>query len=409
MDPNPLGSKAQAGTTLRLDARAQPLEFIAIGHATLDKTTDGFRAGGSALYAARTAHALGLSSALVTATGVDLPPSAFAGLGGLVALGRQSTRFDNLYQDGRRSQTVLARAEEIPASLIERLQREQPIAPDAVTLYCPVADELSERVPLAALSPHGLCGVSPQGFMRRWDETGAVQNVPWRVDDFRLRTVDIVAFSDEDLDGDETWARELPIPTITITRGADGADILYERRAAHVRALVVDEVDPTGAGDVYMATLLIAMRAGRPPIEAARLACCAASLAVEGPFLGKLADAHALEERYRRYRIEVLGETSPDAEAFDRLDFESFCDAVESWFYRLKGRQGQFTPRDFRLVRHWYDAGWDLPSIERGIDNAFRERSAGRSRDSEEVNTLGYCEPFIREIVEGPTPRQRRR
>src|SRR4030095_2249645 len=48
-------------------------EFVAIGHVTLDRFGEVTRPGGAALYAAVTAHRLGLSAAILTSHGDDFP------------------------------------------------------------------------------------------------------------------------------------------------------------------------------------------------------------------------------------------------------------------------------------------------------------------------------------------------
>src|SRR2546425_8396444 len=48
-------------------------EFVAIGHVTLDRFGDVVRPGGAALYAAVTAHRLGLSAGILTSHADDFP------------------------------------------------------------------------------------------------------------------------------------------------------------------------------------------------------------------------------------------------------------------------------------------------------------------------------------------------
>jgi len=48
-------------------------DFVAIGHVTLDRIGESTRPGGAALFAAVTAHRLGLSVGLLTSHGGDFP------------------------------------------------------------------------------------------------------------------------------------------------------------------------------------------------------------------------------------------------------------------------------------------------------------------------------------------------
>jgi hypothetical protein len=79
---------------------------------------------------------------------------------------------------------------------------------------------------------------------------------------------------------------------------------------------------------------------------------------------------------------------------------EAYCDAIESFFFRWKERPGELSPRDFRRVRGWYEAGVPLEAVFDGISEAFRAQRAGRAAGVEEVNSLGYCEGFVRRAVE---------
>ena len=54
-----------------------------------------------------------------------------------------------------------------------------------------------------------------------------------------------------------------------------------------------EEVDPTGAGDVFGLVLGIAMHRGVGPLDAARLAAEAAARVIEGPGMGHLPEFYA--------------------------------------------------------------------------------------------------------------------
>ena len=77
---------------------------------------------------------------------------------------------------------------------------------------------------------------------------------------------------------------------VALTRGAGGADLLVDGASLFVPAEPAEEVDPTGAGDVFGLVLALAMHHGAPAHEAARLAAIAAARLVEGPGIGRLAE-----------------------------------------------------------------------------------------------------------------------
>jgi sugar/nucleoside kinase (ribokinase family) len=80
-------------------------------------------------------------------------------------------------------------------------------------------------------------------------------------------------------------ARRVPASGWVVLRaGADGCWVAsHDTPARHVPARRAVPVDPTGAGDIHVATLVARLAAGEDPPEAARWANVAASLAVERP------------------------------------------------------------------------------------------------------------------------------
>ena len=71
------------------------------------------------------------------------------------------------------------------------------------------------------------------------------------------------------------------VPVVAVTEGELGVRIYADGRGYQVPAFPRPVVDPTGAGDVFAASLLAALREGMAPLEGAQFACCAASFAVE--------------------------------------------------------------------------------------------------------------------------------
>ena len=81
-------------------------------------------------------------------------------------------------------------------------------------------------------------------------------------------------------------------------------------------------------------------------------------------------------------------------------NLEAYCNEIESFFFRWKKRPGELSPRDFRRVTRWYEQGVPLEAVLDGISDAFCALQAGSSAGIEEVNSLGYCEGFVRRAVE---------
>jgi sugar/nucleoside kinase (ribokinase family) len=205
-----------------------------------------------------------------------------------------STTFENRYQEGRRVQRLLAVAPPLsPAHLPEGWSR------CTIALLGPVAQEVDPA--FARAFPEALLAISPQGWMRNWDGTGLVTQVPWEGEGV-IEGVKALFLSEEDLPQGEIprgWLRRIPI--IFITQGERGALLRWEGRWFHIPPYPAREVDPTGAGDVFAAAFLVRYRETGDPFASALFASCAASLSVEAPGLEGVPTRARVEERFRQF------------------------------------------------------------------------------------------------------------
>ena len=85
---------------------------------------------------------------------------------------------------------------------------------------------------------------------------------------------------------------------IVVTRGAEGCSVYTKDERINVPGCLVDEIDPTGAGDCFDAAFVSGLLGGMPLREAARLANACGALAVteKGPMAG--AKSRAAVERF---------------------------------------------------------------------------------------------------------------
>jgi sugar/nucleoside kinase (ribokinase family) len=279
------------------------IDFVAVGHLAVDYR-DGERVlGGSAAYACLTASRLGLATAMVTAVGEDF--DLFAPLAGIEIHYHQapgaSTSFRNSYQGHDRHQRLLGRARSLGEE--DLAFRRSRLAERAAVLYCPIARELDGR--LVALAPGGRCGVAPQGFFRQWDEEGKVSKTDWIGAAQALAEADFVSMSEDDPPRPRKLAQQLAVDSriVAVTEGDAGARLYLNGRCYQVPAFPRSELEPTGAGDVFAAAFLVALREDRAPLDAAEFACCAASFAVERVGVeGVPANREAVDERLTEYR-----------------------------------------------------------------------------------------------------------
>lgn len=253
-----------------------PVDYLAIGHVARDLTPDGARLGGSVAYAARTAQALGYAPGIVTACADDVDLHPLDGLALRRLPAPHSTTFENLYGPSGRTQFLRARATPLaPADVpLEWLR-----AP--VVHLAPLAGELDPDLSLAF--DGALLGLTPQGWLRGWDEAGRVHPRDWPEAPALLPRASAVVLSVEDVRGDwallERWAKLVQV--LAVTEGPRGCSVFVRGQGARqFTAPPQAEVDPTGAGDIFAAAFFIHLYETGDPWAAAVLANQLASVSV---------------------------------------------------------------------------------------------------------------------------------
>lgn len=250
---------------------------MAVGHVTLDRFGDVVRPGGAALYAAVTAHRLGLSAGILTSHGDDFPLGAVPPQIEVITVeAAQTTTFEHRDAGDGRSLRVTAGAQPLGLRDVPDDWRDAPIV-----LLAPVINEVDPLV-ATAFSDASLAAAA-QGWLRGLGRGGAVTSVAWTPPDFLLGRLQAMFLSVEDVSEQLAaaleWFQRLPVAVLTA--GAAGALLFVNGERYEVRPRPAREIDGTGAGDVFAAAFLVAYHRDGQPWEAAALAACAASLAVE--------------------------------------------------------------------------------------------------------------------------------
>lgn len=274
------------------------LDFLVVGHVTIDLLPDGSTTvGGTATYAALTAKGLGCKTGLITSAGPEFDfERVVPGVQVHCIPASRTTTFENIYDaKGARKQWIRGVAHPI---------RINDLSPDwatpSVVLFGPLVDEIALDV--IGQFPHSLTGVTPQGWMRAWDENGYVYTRPWVGAERVLSQVDVLMFSEEDVAYDEAQIQSYTklARLAVVTRGANGATVYRGKWISHYPAYQATVVDPTGAGDVFAAAFLIRLHETGDVSEAARFANCAASFAIEGWGTSNIPTRAQVEERLRK-------------------------------------------------------------------------------------------------------------
>jgi len=267
-------------------------DFVVVGHVVRDMVPEGWRLGGTATFAAVQAERLGLSVGVVTRVGVGLDlPAALPNVTLACTPSEESTSFQNAYGKGGRQQRVIGRAGPLSAADVPGEWLSAPIA-----LLGAVCGEVPAGMSGEFTSP--LLGVSAQGWLRRVDEGGRVQSQAWEGESF-WRGADVLFVSDEDVgpnsDQVDRWTRDVPI--VAMTGNRRGARVYDEGRWRSIAAFPAEEVDPTGAGDVFATAFLVELHMTNDVAKASRFASAAAACAIEATGIDAIATRTVIEER----------------------------------------------------------------------------------------------------------------
>ena len=276
-----------------------PPDYVVVGHVTKDIRPGGFTVGGTATYAAATAHNLGLRAAIVTSAGDDVAVERLLPDVQVYRVPADvTTTFENTYHEGQRTQYLRAAAGPLGCGQVPAAWRAAPIAH-----LGPLTQEVDPH--LVDCFPTSIQGTTPQGWMRAWDDEGRVRYTPWTSAPDVLRRVDVLIFSEEDVRMDEAVIEQLTglARLSVVTRGRRGADVCVDGKFIHFPAYFATEVDPTGAGDVFAAAFLVRYQETGNWTQAAEFANAAASFAIEGPGISTLPGREQVLTRIQSGRV----------------------------------------------------------------------------------------------------------
>lgn len=284
------------------------IDYLLIGHITQDQTPDGPRLGGTSSYAAAMAQALGLRVGIVTSANPD--DSVLAALPDVpihLIPAECSTIFVNTYDEkGNRQQVTKGQArtltyDDIPGDWLT--------AP--IIHLGPMARELDDSLH-PRYFPDALVGITPQGYMRAWDDQGNIYPVEWAGMGDVIPHATII-LSDEDLGHNAAWEAEYAAlaQCLVVTRGYDGATLYRDGKRQDIPAPDIKVLcHPTGAGDTYAAAFFAMLH--RHPGEwerATQAAVTIASTYVETCVGEGVPTPDAIHQVLRAARVQaVLGE-----------------------------------------------------------------------------------------------------
>ena len=252
-----------------------PVDYLVIGHITQDITPSGNKIGGTVSFSGLTAASFGKKVGIVTSCAYDLDISPVNQLEAAIRYCDRTTTFENIQTPNGRIQRLHQRADELDLSSIPEAWRNAPIVH-----LGPLAREVAPT--LVHAFPNSMVCVTPQGWLRDWDTSGKVRVGAWPEASYVLEGAEAAVLSLEDVGGDESLIEEMmsSVRVMAVTEGAIGARVFWNGDLRWFTPPVIEEVDPTGAGDIFAAAFFILLNQMHDPWEAARTATRLASNSV---------------------------------------------------------------------------------------------------------------------------------
>lgn len=273
------------------------IDFLVVGHVVQDVVPNGYTVGGTATYSSITARNLGRKPGIVTRLAPDfILPHVLHDIDVHRTSSAHTTTFHNIYRNGHREQFIRALADPIQPEDVPAAWENVPIVH-----LGPLAREIDAR--FAKLFPKALVGVTPQGWLRQWDDSGRVRMRLWEEAPEILPHVDCLVLSEEDLNGNTGLIDEYAGLTriAVMTQGSRGCIVFENGKATQVPGFPVSELDPTGAGDVFAAAFLIRLQETKDAIESARFANATASFCVQAAGVIGIPTREEVEKRINSY------------------------------------------------------------------------------------------------------------
>ena len=296
----------------------QNVDVAAIGHLSIDTIQLPNRAsfvvlGGSAAYTSFAAKRLEATTSVISKVGGNFPEAYLwwlrqegIDLSGVIKLADQPTTcFELDYSADLSDRTLKLKSKGAPINLAD-----VPADLRAKAVHiAPIANEVSYEVVEHLKHCADILSLDPQGLLRTFDEAGTVSENA-SVDKRILSLINIYKSSQNEIFASTGKSELKPaikaihdfgVGTVIVTMGLKGSVLSVEGAQYNIAACPSQVlVDPTGAGDVFIAGFLTEYLRQKESIWCACVGSAAASLVVEaiGPtYFGKK------EEIYQRAKV----------------------------------------------------------------------------------------------------------
>lgn len=231
------------------------IDYVLVGHMTADIKPAGRVLGGTVSYAAAVVQPFGKRVGILTSTAAEEPlldeVRQYAEVVSVVA--DETSTFENIYMPDGRIQYLHKRAADLKAEYVP-----QGWLDASLVHLAPLTDEVDPNI--IKLFPNATVLATPQGWMRWWDENSRVHFKRWFEPDV-IKALDIIVLSEEDImEAPELEHEIAPLAnTLIVTRGDKGGTIYQHGDKTTYEAYPATELEVTGAGDVFAASLLASL------------------------------------------------------------------------------------------------------------------------------------------------------
>lgn len=270
-------------------------DYVAVGHVTVDLLgADGTRRpGGGAFYSALQASRLGQRTLIVTKGVPEEVQELLAPYRGELEVhvlpAEHTTTLATTGMGAQRRQRVLAWAGAI----------DEPLDVDTSILHLA---SVARETPAGWQGRAEFVGITPQGLVRSWDQSGDISLGPIDRGALPSRFDAAVLSEAELLCCQSLTAKATDRAVIAVTAGSQPTLVhLSDGTVQAVPAPAVEHPrDDLGAGDVFAAAFFVALHDGCSPLDAAACGNAAAAVRIAGEGPQAIGDAVAIAEAQRR-------------------------------------------------------------------------------------------------------------
>jgi len=248
------------------------------------------RVGGPPYYISKIFKNLDVSTIIVSRVGEDFPSNYIEDICSenveciIDRVKHRNIHFKNIYVDNERVQYVDGGGYEIDSSFIEVL----PSKLDYM-IISPVFNEINVNI-LPKLTEKYNVAMDPQGLVRSVSKDGMIVYKRVKLDLFKgiyimkpsIEEFKILVSSIEEFN----YLRRIVKDFITITNGVEGAYLILDNYY-YVPAYKIYNIDTTGAGDMYLASLVYGILKYSDPIYASSYASSLTSLMLKSDVLDR--------------------------------------------------------------------------------------------------------------------------